>query len=119
MRTDFDLCCFERDSETNFGPSLASRSHDQIIKDELILFREILRREIPNINNSTCPLAFFKEYQKQLPNLAEIAKIVFCSTATSCESEFLFSDAGELISEKRTCLAPELVEELLMLKRNA
>ena len=53
-----------------------------------------------------------------MPNLAEIAKIVFCPTGTSCESECTFSDSGDLISEKRTRLGDEVVEECLMLKRN-
>ncbi len=83
-----------------------SRSHDHIIKDGLILFREIMRRERQNMNNSNCPLAFFKKIRKQFPSLAEIVDIfTYFYSATSCESQCLLSDVGELISLKITRLA--------------
>jgi len=42
----------------------------------------------------------------------------FCIQASSCESERVFSKAGQTISDRRTRLKPEVVDQLLFLNRN-
>lgn len=78
--------------------------------------------EINNFSNfsvkvfdDSCPLEFFKNNSKQFPMLSEIAKKLFCITASSVPCEQLFSKAGEIISEKRNRLSPELAEFIVLL----
>ena len=49
-------------------------------------------------------LEFFKIFQKELPTLAQVVKIIFSVTATSVPSESLFSDAGQIQSDARNRL---------------
>lgn len=71
-----------------------------------------------NVTEKSCPLRFYYRNQHFLPNMARIAKLLFCTTASSVPSECLFSTAGELISQKRTRLHPECAQVLLLLKQN-
>jgi hypothetical protein len=50
--------------------------------------------------------------------MANIAKRLFCITASSVPSECVFSKAGQLITKKRSRLQPELAEDLLILSLN-
>ena len=50
--------------------------------------------------------------------LAKLIKRILTITATSVPSEQLFSSAGDLISEKRSCLKPKNVNMLLFLHEN-
>lgn len=47
-----------------------------------------------------------------------LAKKYFCVPASSCESERVFSKAGQLISERRTRLSSTVVDKLLFLNKN-
>ena len=108
-RKNFSLVCEDDDIEVNQILS----SHD-IIRDELALYTTLKGV----INDQTCQLQFYKINSHHLPNLAKIAKMLFCVTASSVPSECVFSKAGELISKKRTRLNPELAEDLLILGLN-
>ncbi len=68
--------------------------------------------------DKSCPLQFYQTYENILPNLSEIAKLVFCTTASSVPSECTFSQAGLLINKKRSRLSPAIAEDLLFLKIN-
>jgi len=50
--------------------------------------------------------------------LKMVAKKCFCIQASSCVSERVFSKAGQTISDRRTRLKPEVVDQLLFLNRN-
>jgi len=50
--------------------------------------------------------------------LSKAAQRYLSSLATSVPSERLFSSAGDICSDKRTCLLAENVERLLFLKAN-
>jgi len=60
-----------------------------------------------NVNEFSCPLNFYNINENIIPNMAKIAKMVFCITASSVTSECLFSSAGDLISQKRSRIHPE------------
>ena len=65
------------------------------------------------------PLFWWKNNEKKFPILSELSKEYFGISATSVPSERLFSDVGNIITNKRSSLKPEKVEKLIFLKRNA
>lgn len=109
-RKNFTLLCEEHDDEPE--PELTS---NEIIIRELRLYTSLSTR---GITEYSCPLQFYKSNLQQLPNMARIAKMLFCITASSVPSECLFSKSGELITKKRSRLNPELAEDLLILRMN-
>ncbi len=103
----FSLVCEEEDE------SAVTITSSEIILTELSTYMTLKA----NVTEYSCPLGFYKRNEHLLPNMARIAKLVFCTTASSVPSECLFSSAGELISHKRTRLHPECAQELLLLKK--
>jgi hypothetical protein len=64
------------------------------------------------------PLDWWKMCSQNFPKLAKFARKYLAIPATSVSSERLFSDAGNLISAKRTNLDTKLAGQMLFLKRN-
>jgi hypothetical protein len=73
---------------------------------------------IPQIQFNGCPLEWWKMNERKFPILSNLAKKYLCIPATSTPSERLFSDAGNIMTIKRTQLLPSTFEHLLFLKRN-
>lgn len=72
------------------------------------------------VAKSNCdPLLWWKNNEKKFPILSKFSKEFFGVSATSVPSERLFSDVGNVITNKRSSLKPEKVEKLIFLKRNA
>ena len=84
-------------------------SPHEIVANELRKYEA----EDPESLDSLEPLKWWKAREQQLKYLSRLAKRVLCVTASSVPSERLFSSAGNLVNEKKSCLLPESVDHLL------
>jgi hAT family C-terminal dimerisation region len=71
------------------------------------------------IHHSKCPFNWWLNKKDKYPILAKIARIYLAIPAASTSSERLFSDAGNLLSAKRSKMNSELFQRIMFLKRNA
>lgn len=49
------------------------------------------------------------------PALGRVARMILGTPASSAASERVFSDANLLITDRRSCLAPESIDDILFL----
>ena len=63
-------------------------------------------------------LIFWHNNKTSLPLMAYQAQWLLSIPGTSVPSECLFSDSGNIVTEKRNCLHPNTVYDLLFLKEN-
>ncbi|XP_034472828.1 zinc finger BED domain-containing protein 4-like isoform X2 [Drosophila innubila] len=82
--------------------------------DAIIATRQYMEKE--NIPDTCDPLKYWEMTADN--ELKLVAKKFFCIQASSCESERVFSKAGQTISDRRTRLKHEVVDQLLFLNRN-
>ena len=77
----------------------------------------ILKRysEKITITRDKNPLDWWKTREHIMSNLSKCAKKYLGIVATSVPSERLFSQAGLVVSDRRSCLKPENVEMMLFL----
>jgi zinc finger BED domain-containing protein 1 (E3 SUMO-protein ligase ZBED1) len=87
--------------------------------------RESLQRELdhylqePLIDRAAgCPFQWWAENKTRFPSLALLAQKLLCIPATSVPSERLFSKAGDVITKKRSSLAPKKAEMVIFLMEN-
>ena len=66
-----------------------------------------------------CPFSWWLNKKNKYPVLAKMARIFLAIPATSTSSERLFSDAGNLLTSKRSRIDSELFKRMMFLKRNA
>ncbi|KAH6925932.1 hypothetical protein HPB50_012298 [Hyalomma asiaticum] len=73
-------------------------------------------RTLKNCLNGGKPMGFppFPPYS----GLSFLAKKVLCIPSTSASSERNFSAAGYVLQDRRTCLKPESLDNLLFLHKN-
>lgn len=84
----------------------ASNEVEEYLKEDMISFNQ-------------CPLNWWLNKKNKYPILAKMARIYLAIPATSTSSERLFSDAGNLLSSKRTKMNLELFQHIMFLKKNA
>jgi hypothetical protein len=68
---------------------------------------------------SQCPFNWWLNKKNKYPVLAKMARIFLAIPATSTSSERLFSDAGNLMTSKRSRIDSELFKRMMFLKKNA
>lgn len=97
-----------------YVPSLLkSLDKEEVAQDEV---EEYL--DLPQIGINNDPLVWWKLHSKKFPILSELSRVYLAVAATSTPSERLFSDAGNLLTNKRTRILPELFKRMIFLKRN-
>jgi hypothetical protein len=64
------------------------------------------------------PFAWWNERKEKFPVLSQLSRKILGIRAASTPSERLFSDAGNLLTVKRTRIKPELFSRVMFLKRN-
>jgi hypothetical protein len=87
-----------------------------IVEEENEVLRYI---KIQQIDINQDPLKWWNINKSGFPVLSQLAQKYLSIPATSVPSERLFLDAGNYISAKRTQLSPDLVNQVLFLKRNS
>jgi hypothetical protein len=65
------------------------------------------------------PFAWWNERKEKFPVLSQLSRKILGIRAASTPSERLFSDAGNLLTVKRTRIKPELFSRVMFLKRNS
>ena len=63
-------------------------------------------------------LSWWRGRQAELPILQQVVVNVLTTNATSVASERLFSVAGNIVSDKRSCLKPDIVSKVCSLAFN-
>jgi hypothetical protein len=84
----------------------ASNEVEEYLKEDKISFTQ-------------CPFNWWLNKKDKYPILAKMARIHLAIPATSTPSERLFSDAGNLLTAKRSRMNSELFQRIMFLKRNA
>jgi len=74
---------------------------------------------LEEIDLESNPFAWWYERREKFPILSYLARQYLAVFACSTASERLFSDAGNLLTPKRTRMSPKLFRRLMFLKRNS
>lgn len=80
--------------------------------DEISVFM----RSTMNADRSIDVLSWWMQNQKRYPTLAKTARDVLAVQASSVASESCFSDAGNLITDRRTSLSDESIRNCILLR---
>ena len=74
--------------------------------------------QLEEIDLESDPFVWWHVHEEKFPILSFLAKKYLSIYACSTASERLFSDAGNLLTTKRTRISPDLFKKLIFLKRN-
>ena len=99
---------------TSNQSSLFSIFKQNSTKEEVAIYLSL-----PELDFNFDPFVWWRDHKERFPILSKLARIYLPIPATSTPSERLFSDAGNLLTAKRTRLNPELFNRLMFLKKNA
>ena len=96
--------------------NVASNGTERACRLELENYKSISPPAVKNRYMNV--LGWWKDHENQFPNLTKLAKKYLSIQATSAPSERIFSKAGNIISEKRTRLGPEIAGKILYVSQN-
>lgn len=88
-------------------------TNQTVSENEVIEYLEL--EEIPFEKD---PYAWWNERKEKFPIISQLARKILGIRAASTPSERLFSDAGNLLTVKRSRIKPELFDRVIFLKRN-
>jgi hypothetical protein len=109
----------------------ASEENDRKGKNALSVFVNLKKKASPandevgtyllleEIDLQSNPFTWWYERREKFPILSYLAKKYLAVFACSTSSERLFSDAGNLLTAKRSRMCPKLFKKLMFLKRNS
>ena len=97
-----------------FKSSQSKERQTDLNKSELDLYEKSPQVDDKSIN----VLAWWKENETVYPTVCKVALKYLCVPATSVPSERVFSCAGTIVTDRRTCLKPEKVNQLIFLNQN-
>ena len=75
-----------------------------------------LAMDIPKKLMVENPLNFWREYREHYPILSMLARQIHCIPASSAAVERCFSSAGFIVNERRTCLHPDQVDNIMVIR---
>lgn len=90
-----------------------STSASTVKTDEL---ERYLRMNIEEIYKQPNPLPFWRDHQNKFPALSLLARRLFSIPVTSAGVERQFSSAGLTVTERRSSLDPETVNNVLLVR---
>jgi len=88
---------------------------DKDIVDDCVQQLRRYKQSEESVPKSIDPLVWWKANEYKFPVIAKLAKKYLSIVATSVPSERLFSQAGQVVSQKRARLMPSRVNDLLFL----
>ena len=99
------------------GDILETTGHGEVQTEEEIAEVELRRYESEPGETLDCqqPLQWWKVRSVNYKYLSKLVKKILCNAATSVPSERIFSTAGNVVSQKRSCLSPQNVNRLVFL----
>lgn len=74
--------------------------------------------QYPQLVIEESPLNWWKKESIHLPMLSNLAQKFLCICATSVASERTFSTGGNIVTSKRNCLKPHIIDQLVFLAKN-
>ena len=107
------------DNETESRPTSSNSLLARMFRNDNTHIDEITSYlSISKIHLDDCPLLWWKSNKTQFPILSKLARIYLVIPATSTPTERLFSEAGNVMTIKRTQLASNTLENLVFCKKN-
>jgi len=83
--------------------------------DELQSYQD----QVPLMNSKPIEvLSWWKLNEKKFPRISVLARTYLAAQATAVPCERIFSDAGNLVTAKRSRLSPETIEKDLFIYEN-
>ncbi len=114
---EFNACDVVFNNWSQSNPNIGSRRQvvgKLPIEVELDKYEQIERPHKQNFNI----LEWWKVNAATFPLLSQFARNILCIPASSSSSERVFSQSGNIVSNKRTKLDPKNVEKLVYIKEN-
>ena len=72
-----------------------------------------MRLQYPRLKIDAYPLDWWKKESLHLPMLSNLARKYLCIYAISVASKRTFSTGGNIVTSKRNCLKPHVVDQLV------
>jgi hypothetical protein len=121
--SEYDCNLSDKEDDSEYDCNLSDKEDDSSASvdydykppkpDELTKYLEI---DIDKTQLSQNPLDFWRSNQNIFPILAKVARKIHCIPATSASVERQFSGAGLVLNERRTCLDPDNVDNILFIR---